>query len=307
MRALFVFTPAESKRFIAKAVAQLPEVIKAKEQGEIAIGHGSTNVCVAEEILGHCPEPDKYLSGLIVNGVLCGTQPEEKPLMIMIRKGKLVSPEPTMEETLRNFDAGSVFIKGANAVDSEGNAGVFVAHASGGTIGYAYAILSARGCHLIVPVGLEKLIPSVPKAAKSLGQDTLYYSMGLRIGMIPIMNARVITEIEAFRALFGLEAVPIGGGGVNGSEGSIVLAAEGEKNGLDQAIKLIETIKGEPPLQPKKSLCVDCMPTVASLSKIVSPEEQFARFAAKPRHCTHWGKREEQLPAYFRKKGFKKG
>lgn len=307
MRALFVFTPAESKRFIAKAVAQLPGVKTAKEEGEIVIGHGSTNVCVAEEILGYCPEREKYLSGLIINGVLCGTQPDEKPLMIMIRKGKLIPPEPTMEETLKNFGAGSVFIKGANAVDPDGNVGVYVAHPSGGTIGYAYGMLSARGCHLIVPVGLEKLVPSVPKAAKHLGQDTLYYSLGLRIGMIPITNAEVVTEIDAFRVLFGLEAIHIGSGGVNGSEGSVVLAAEGEKSGLDRAIKLIESIKGESPLQPKKSLCVDCTPTAASLSKIVSPEEQAAQFAARQKHCSYHGKKEEELPPFFKKKGSKKG
>ena len=52
MRALLVLTPAESKRLIAKAVAAMPEIKKAKEHAQIVIGHGSTNVCVAEEILG---------------------------------------------------------------------------------------------------------------------------------------------------------------------------------------------------------------------------------------------------------------
>jgi len=81
------------------------------------IGHGSTNVYVAEEILGECPKRDQFLSGLIINGTLCLTQPEEKPPMIVIRRGKLVPPEPTMEEVLKNFGPESVFIKGANAVD----------------------------------------------------------------------------------------------------------------------------------------------------------------------------------------------
>lgn len=298
MRALFVLTPSESKRFIAKAVAQLPEVKNAKGEGEIVIGHGSTNVRVADEILGECPEPDKFLSGLVINGILCLTQSEEKPPMIVVRKGKLVPPELTMEETLKNFDAGSVFIKGANAVDPERNAGVYVAHPSGGTIGFAYGTLSARGCHLVVPVGLEKLVPSVKKAGQHLGQDTLYYSMGVKIGMIPLMNAKVITEVEAFRILFDLDAIQIGGGGVSGSEGSVALLAEGEKKELDQAIKLIESIKGEPPLRPKKSLCINCLPT--SPSMLTSPDEQFAEKAIK--HCIFRGKKEEELPAFFQQR-----
>lgn len=295
MRALFVFTPPESKRFIAKATAQLPEVKHAKKEGEIVIAHGSTNVRVAQEILGECPEPDKFLSGQVINGILCITQAEEKPPMILARKGKLVPPELTMEETLKDFGAGSVFIKGANAVDPERNAGVYVAHPSGGTIGYAYNILSARGSHLIVPVGLEKLVPSVKKAAQHLGQDTLYYCMGIRIGMIPLMNAKVITEVEAFRILFDLDAIPIGGGGVNGSEGSVTLVAEGEKKALDQAVKLIESIKGEAPLRPNKSLCINCLPT--SPSTLVSPDEQFAKKEIK--HCMFRGRKEKELPGFL--------
>ncbi len=204
-----------------------------------------------------------------------------------------------MEETLKNFDAESVFIKGANAVDPEGNAGVFVANPSAGTIGYSYNILSARGCPLIVPVGLEKLVPSVKRAAQHAGQNTFYYCMGVKIGMIPLVNARVITEVEAFRILFDLAAIHIGGGGVNGSEGSVTLVAEGEKKALDQAIKLIESIKGEPPLRPKKSLCFNCLPTAASTTR--SPDEQFAEKEKK--YCMFQGKEEDELPDFFQIKG----
>ena len=92
MRALFVLTPPESKRFIAKAVARLPEVQKARDEGEIVIGHGGTNVYVAEEIFGECPDRDKFLSGLVINRVLCVTQAEEKPPLLVFRKGARVAP-----------------------------------------------------------------------------------------------------------------------------------------------------------------------------------------------------------------------
>ncbi len=301
MRALFILTPSESKRLIAKAVARLPEVQRAKEEGEIIIGHGSTNVRVAEEILGECPKRNHFISGLIINGILCVTQAEEKPPMIVIRRGKLVPPELTMEEVLQNFNADSVFIKGANAIDPAGNVGVFVAHPSGGTIGYGYGILSARGCKLIVPIGLEKLIPSVPEASKLCGQDTLYYSQGIPIGMVPMMNARVITELESMRILFDLEAHHVGGGGVDGSEGSVVVAAEGSKEDLDRAIPLMEAIKGEPPLRPRKSLCLDCLPTTPSM--LAKAKEQFA--GRKIRFCRFRGKKEEELPHYLQPKADK--
>ena len=292
LRALFVFTPPESKRFIAKAVARLPEVQTAGAEGEVAIGHGATNVCVAEEIFGECPDRDSYLSGLIINRILCVTQAEEKPPMLVWRKGVRVPPGPTMEETLRDFGAGSVFIKGANAVDPDRNVGMLVANPAGGTIGWSYGILSARGSHLIVPVGLEKLIPSVREAARSCGQDTFYYCQGIRVGMIPIMNAKVVTEIEAFRILFDLEAIHIGGGGLQESQGSVVLVAEGEKEKLDQAIALIESIKGETSLHPRKSLCSNCVPTI-----LILHDEGVRR---EVKYCMYQGRTEEELPFFMR-------
>jgi hypothetical protein len=291
MRALFVFTPAESRRFIAKAVAQLPQVERARADGEIAICHGGTNVYVAEEVFGECVNRDKYLSGLVVNRILCVTQAEEKPPLLVWRKGALNAPGATMAETLKDFGAESVFIKGANAVDPEGNVGIFVANPAGGTIGWSYGILSARGCHLIVPVGLEKLVPSVREAARLCGQDTLYYCQGIRIGMIPIMNATVVTEIEAFRILFDLRAIHIGGGGMTESQGAVVLVAEGEKEKLDRAIVLIESIKGEPPLRPRKSACTNCVPTVMILN-----DEGVKR---EVRNCMYQGLTEEELPHFM--------
>jgi hypothetical protein len=292
MRALFVFTPAESRRFIAKAVARLPEVERAQADGEIAICHGGTNVYVAEEVFGECTSRDKYLSGLVVNRILCVTQAEEKPPMLVWRNGVLNAPGATMGETLKDFGAGSVFIKGANAVDPEGNVGVFVANPAGGTIGWSYGILSARGCHLIVPVGLEKLVPSVRAAARSCGQDTLYYCQGIRIGMIPIMNATVVTEIEAFRILFDLKAVHVGGGGVTESQGSVVLVATGERDQLDRAIALIESIKGEPSLHPKKSACTNCVPTV-----LIQNDEGVRKDVKR---CMYQGLTDKELPSFMR-------
>jgi hypothetical protein len=203
----------------------------------------------------------------------------------------------TMEATLKDFNAESVFIKGANAVDPEGNAGVYVAHPCGGTIGYAYGILSARGCNLIVPVGLEKLVPSVKNAAQHLGQDTFYYCLGIKIGMIPLMNAQVITEIHAFRILFGQEAFHVGGGGINGSEGSVTLVVEGKKERLDRAIDLIESIKGEPSLRSEKARCMDCMPTTPSMLR--SSEKKFEESTRK--HCKFQGMEEEAFFSLLKK------
>ena len=297
LRAAFAFTPAESKRLIGRAVAAMPEVRKAFAEDVLVIAHGSTNVYVAEELLGPMPRPrGTFLSGQVINGVFCQTEPSEKGPMIVVERGRVVPPKPTMQEVLDAGGPGTIVIKGANAVDPQGNAGVFCAHAGCGTIGFAYGFVAGRGVGLVVPIGLEKLVPSVPAASRELGHDRLYYHSGFRVGMMPLVNATVVTEITAFHILFGLDAVHVGGGGVSGSEGSVVLVATGEQDALDRAIAVIDTIKGEPPLVTTKAACATCVPTTPSMLK--SAAEQIAE--APPRlSCIFQGKREAELPAHF--------
>lgn len=298
MRSLFVFTPTESKRLIAKAVAQLAEVKKALQEDRILIGHGSTNVYIAEEILGReriaeLWKRDTYLSGVVLRGTLCTTLGQEKPPLLVLNRGVVESPALTMAEILRDFGRHSLFIKGANAVDPEGNAGVFVAHPEGGTIGWALGNLLARGIRLIVPVGLEKLVPSVKKAVHLCGQQSLDYSQGLRVGMVPLAGATVITEVEALKILSGVEAHHVASGGCSGSEGSVTLVAEGEQDSIAKALQVTASLKGEAPLMPRKAVCMNCTPS--------SPAQPKGyKFEGPMRRCDFERKSEEELPPYLR-------
>lgn len=210
MRALFVLTPTESKRLIGKAVAQMEEVKYAFKQTNLMISHGLTCVYVLEEILGkekllELMNPAAYLSGIIVHGTLCSTFGKEKPPIVLIKKGVVTPPPPTMSEMLRDFRADSVVIKGASAIDPEGNAGVLVSNPEGGTIGWAIGAIWARGIRLITPVGLEKLVPSVRQSVSLCGQSTFDYVQGKTAGMIPLTGAKVVTEREALKILAGVD------------------------------------------------------------------------------------------------------
>jgi hypothetical protein len=306
MRAVFGFTPWESKRLIGKAVAALPEVQHALEHAQIVISHGSTNVYVAEEIMGEMAERDRYVSGQVINGILCQTQPEEKPAMIRLVEGKPVPPVPTMEETLAGWDDTSIFIKGANAVDAEFNAGVFNAHHAAGTIGWAYGAICGTGIPLIVPIGLEKLVPSVRAASQELGHAKADYFYGTKIGMLPIMNGKVVTEIQAFDILFGLTAVHVGGGGVSGSEGTVVLSVTGEEAEVRKAIELVESIKGEPPLKLQKRRCAECFAPPPAFTSGTDAAKSVGTVSADEaraiKQCIFSGTVEEDLPDWFRKR-----
>ena len=296
MRALFVLTPTESKRLIGKAVANMEEVKKAKRDDKLLIGHGSTNVAVAEEVMGReklteVMNRNTYLSGITKNGILCTTLGGEKPPILVLNRGAVEPPADTMAELLRDFGPDSVFIKGANAVDPEGNAAAFVAHPEGGTIGWAIGTILAQGIHLIVPVGLEKLVPSVKQAVSMCGQMRFDYCQGMRVGMVPLSGAKVVTEIEALRMLTGAESFHVASGGYGDSQGAVTLVSEGDAEAVERAIQFIEAIKGEPPLEVKRGICQNCV-----LSSPAQPKD----YKRLPVLCQFQGKAQEDLPHYLR-------
>jgi hypothetical protein len=243
--ALIALTPAESKRLIAKGVAGLPEVKRAMKQGIIIVGRGTTDAFVAEELTGDVIEyKGHYAAGYICDGEL-SVNPAGKLLPVFVlRDGKRTDLRPV--DALREFGAHDVSIKGANAVDADGNVGVLAAGPDAGTIGGILPILLARQSPLICPVGLEKMIPSVPQACRATGLYRFKYSTGVPATLIPAPNAIVVTEIQAFEVLAGVKAVAVAGGGIAGSEGIAVLALEGDAAQIEAAMALVKSVKGEP-------------------------------------------------------------
>ena len=245
-RALVVLSPSESKRLIAKGVAALPVVKKAFENGRIIISNGTTNAFVVEELWGLQVPKIRYAAGAVCDGKLWVSDSKQRILPYVSVKGKRT--EMSWELVLREFEAEDVFLKGANAIDHTGIPGILVGSTEGGTIGAALGILSARGSHLIVPVGLEKLVPSVVEAAYHAGINRIQRAMGFPAGLIPLPTAQPITEIHALEILADVEVWHIASGGISGSEGSVVLALEGDTAAVDKAYELVESIKGEPPV-----------------------------------------------------------
>lgn len=278
VRALVSLTPSESKRLIAKGVAALPEVRRAQERGLVVIARGTTNAYVAEEVAGIKVEPKcHYAAGVILDGELSANPQEVRMKPIVLRRGK---PEGiSTADALKEFGEEDVFIKGANAVDPAGNVGVLAAGDRGGTIGEALPVVLPRGSYLIMPVGLEKLIPSVEQAARVTGIFRFKYSTGLPVGLVPAPNALVVTEVQAFRVLTGTDAVSIAAGGIAGSEGTAVLSLEGDEAQIEQALSLIKSIKGEPPVS-RPAARVN--PPAADFDYLAQPQWQTLHSIPRP-------------------------
>jgi len=254
--ALVVLNPSESRRLIAKATVALPEVQHAFRHGTIIIARGITNAFVTEELLGIRVDPKAALTvGMVCGGVTTGHSGPPATTRHVIRRGQVVEGADSKEEIL-TFGPDDVFIKGGNAIDPEGNAGIFTSSLVGGTIGMAWPVVTARGSHLIMPIGLEKLIPSVIEAAKRTGIYHFKWSTGLPPRLTPVVLGKVVTEIQALALLAGVKATHVGSGGVGGSEGAVVLSIEGEESRVEKAFELVKAIKGEPPVVAPDSVFV---------------------------------------------------
>jgi hypothetical protein len=253
-------TPSESRRLIAKGVANIDVVQRALKHGTIVIGLGTTNAYVAEELLRYVSEAEwelekqRYAAGVITAEGLCVVPKEARINEIILRNGTV--SEERIGDAIETLTADDVFIKGANALDATGTAGILMANRLGGTIGAALGSVMARGVQFIIPVGLEKTIPyAIADAAKRVGIDRCARTMGWPVGLMPV-HGRVITELDALKILGADDAFPIGAGGINGGEGSVVICCEGTPETLDEVMTLVRQLKGEAPVRVVSTDCL---------------------------------------------------
>jgi len=243
----FVLTPMAGKKLIGMAVAALPEVKRAFDKGRLAIANGTTTGYVIEALLGTLPMGRfDYCVGVITDGLFT-ENPESDHTLLMWQKGEqVVLPFAEFLQEIRKFERDDVFIKGANAVDPYGYAGGLQTNPNGGSWADAFGLITARGLHCIVPVGLEKMIPSVIEASRKMGQLRLTYSLGSPAGMIPLTSFKVVTEIQALQQLSGANATPVSGGGIGGCEGARAFVVEGTNEQVEKAFELVKQVYSEP-------------------------------------------------------------
>lgn len=229
-------TPRESKRIIAMGVKKLPVIQQALKNGIILVTLGTTNAYVAEELTGRKIDHSRYAAGYIDGTTTVVPQDKRLP-MIALKKGK----EVTGDTIINEMTSQDVVIKGANALDPHGVAGVMLANPIGGTTGSLLGTIVAKGINLVIPVGIEKSIPyPVTEISRRIGIQRCTKATGLPVGMMPLFGT-VITEVEALKLLGAGDVFPIGSGGIDGGEGSVTLCIIGDR--ADEIFELVQKVK----------------------------------------------------------------
>ena len=195
-----ILTVAESKRLIAKAVAQMPIVKNALANGMVIIIKGTTNAYVAEEITGKKVDHAAFVTGRIEPEKGAKILPEVKPVPhLVLEKGKVV--DISLGDAAKKLKAGDVVIKGANALDYKNKmAAINILDPAGGTTGITMPFIVARKAHLVIPVGLEKLVAG----------DVVDLTLKMREPMesLPVPSGQFVVGIS--RSQYSLHVAPHG-------------------------------------------------------------------------------------------------
>lgn len=252
-KALINLLPHESKKLIAVGITALDWVREKMKEGRIFVSRGTTNAYVLEEMMA-ITEFDKscYVAGQIVpKGERLTSCPTKKRLKEILftdgKPGEVDSFNDAMEYMLK----GDIVIKGANALDPDGIAGVLLANPKAGTCGLIWGTVKAKGLTMLIPIGLEKLVAhSVLYSSMEMGIEEIDYADGYKSGLFPLFG-EVFTEIDALYTLFDLDdVIHVASGGVGGAEGSITLLLCGEDDIIKKAFDFCQKLKSVKPFKP---------------------------------------------------------
>ena len=262
---LVTLTTAESKRLIAKYVAQMMAVQHAMKEGILVLQLSSTNGYIYEELSGTRIDKSAYLCGFLSGAGGCGAYlPGGNKRECYFEKGEkkyLNFPSDNFEGLFQRMGAADMIIKSGNLLDRNGKAGVFVGEPSGdgGEWGKAYKYVKKNGIQVVVPMTLNKSANvTVEQVTDLVKLKELNWSKTHVMADMVILPGRVITEIDALRGFFGVEAIPVAMNGVSSGEGTVTLCIFGEKKAVDKSWDLITSIKGEPPLEAEPR-CGTCL------------------------------------------------
>lgn len=238
MEKIISLTVQESKRLIAKAVANLDSIKQKLQKGMITICKGTTNSYIVEEILKKPINKIDYTTGLSLPTLSEIPQRQELPDLVLI-DGK---PQNLSSiESVKKMTHGDIFIKGGNALNySKKQVGILIAHPQSGTIGGTIGTIIAQKINLLIPIGLEKLV------FEDIFEISFQLSKSIKtLSMMPVTGT-IFTEIEAIKSFAKIDSKLISAGGIFGAEGSIKLLLSGETEEIEKILKLLETIFGEP-------------------------------------------------------------
>ena len=234
-------TVSEAKRIIAKGVATLPEVQQALSEGKVLLKGGTTVSAIGEELIG---QPLKISGRVSPRGTRAAFNSTVQGHVLLLTSGSFQVVEDSLKEIIPTLGRQDIIIIGANALDPYGNAAMCMGGVFGGPAGEVLAGVLGCGARIIIPVGLEKLIPGpISEAVMAAGRNTMRLSRGMAVGMLPLIG-QIVTERDALALLANVSCTVIAKGGIDGAEGATTMVVSGSEAEVAKAASVIDQIRG---------------------------------------------------------------
>lgn len=237
-------SPSAGKKLIALALAQDPSVVEAMEKHTVLVVAGTTNAYLAEALLARIGDADfekyRFFRGIIRRegipqsfGKLEGD--------VIISKGQRIRGK-SIHDVADGMKVGDIIFKGANAVNlATGESAVLAGNPTSGTMGPIYRAAIGRRVRVIVPVGVEKRVEEPIHQLCQIVNST--ESTGLRLA--PSVG-KAYTELDAIRALTGMQPHLVAAGGVCGCEGAAFFQCVGTAEQLEQLEYWLHQVSATP-------------------------------------------------------------
>ncbi len=236
------FTVSESKRLIAKGLAQNCEVKARLENGMVIITRGTTNTYIAQELAGLDTPAGSFVTGRIFPTGAAGFTTDVRVMDIVLINGEVA--EMSYDDALSQMGAEDIVFKGANLLNyAKGQASVNIGAANGGTVGKLRKYTDNGQGRWIVPVGLEKdCSADLEQLSKILSENN-----DSREGTVlqNVTSEGIYTEIEAIKEFADVDVYQVAMGGIGGAEGGVSLMVCGSKSEVDKAIAAASQVHGE--------------------------------------------------------------
>ncbi|SKC70286.1 AroM family protein [Maledivibacter halophilus] len=242
MKIQFTLLVEESKQLIALGTMKHPKLKGAYEKGKIVLKGGTTVSRISEFMLN---TPLRICGRITQRGTVSSLSDSRKPHTILVENGKWRNIDEEVAEVMKELSSDDLIVCGANAFDSNGKAALMAGSPGGGNIGQSLSSWYTEGIPVLIPVGIEKMIPgNLDEIINRSGRKGKDVSTGMAVGLFPI-SGELIREIEAIKYLANVECQAVGSGGLNEANGSVTLEVWGRDEEVNKILEAVMEIKNE--------------------------------------------------------------
>lgn len=233
-------TVEESKELIARSILFHPSYKHSQKKGSVLLKGGTTVSRISENLLGF---PLRICGRITERGTVSLCKSSSAPHSVLINNNSWENIDDDIIAKTASLGTDDLIICSANAFDNNGRAALMAGSVGGGNIGKSLSSWYTEGVKILIPVGIEKMIPGdLNETISKTSRKGIDFSNGMSVGLMPIIG-EIFTEVEAFKLLGNVDVYVIGAGGLYEAKGSSVFQIEGKVEDIDKIISFVKGIK----------------------------------------------------------------